>query len=196
VLETPTDPLTTIRLQERTMAASKSSKPFAVGMKFHALTVVGLAEKKSKNGLRYWECACDCGKTTTAMKQDLLNGHKKSCGHLNKRPVTTHWRTWRIWRFMMQRCHDPKKDNYYRYGGAGIRVCQRWHMYDNFLADMGAAPDGLTLDRVDGARGYDPSNCRWATKETQNKNRTFLPKRREIAFGQWLWPMRQYYTLG
>lgn len=73
---------------------------------------------------------------------------------------------------MMQRCNNPKATNFRYYGAIGTKVCERWHDYPSFLADMGECPDrSMTLDREDGARGYEPGNCRWVTQAAQNANR-------------------------
>ena len=75
------------------------------------------------------------------------------------------------WKWMMSRCFDSWNASYPNYGGRGITACERWLKFENFLADMGARPDGMTLDRIDGGRGYEPGNCRWATRAEQNANR-------------------------
>lgn len=82
-------------------------------------------------------------------------------------------RTYNCWFYMKQRCTNPDRKDYPRYGGRGITVCDRWMLYQNFLEDMGVMPEGLTLDRVDGSLGYSPENCRWADYVTQNNNRTY-----------------------
>lgn len=78
--------------------------------------------------------------------------------------------TWQSWAAMHERCSRPGYHNYHLYGGAGIRVCERWGVFANFLADMGERPAGMTLDRRDNTKGYSPDNCRWATSTTQNRN--------------------------
>lgn len=82
-------------------------------------------------------------------------------------------RTYNIWATMIQRCENPNDDGYARYGAKGIRVCVKWQAsYQSFLSDMGEAPEGMTLDRKDNAKGYEPGNCRWATRAEQNRNQT------------------------
>lgn len=83
------------------------------------------------------------------------------------RPTTEY----RIWGNMRNRCRNPRNPAYPDYGGRGITVCERWNSFENFLADMGKRPEGLTLERVDNERGYSPENCVWATPAAQAANR-------------------------
>lgn len=78
---------------------------------------------------------------------------------------------YRIWSTMWQRCTNQKHDAYPYYGGRGISVCERWKSFENFFADVGPRPRGLTLDRIDGNANYEPGNCRWATFSEQMRNR-------------------------
>lgn len=76
-----------------------------------------------------------------------------------------------VWTAMKQRCQNKNRADYPRYGGQGITVCKRWQKFDNFYADMGDPPKGMSLDRIDNTKGYKPSNCRWATNSGQTCNR-------------------------
>jgi hypothetical protein len=76
-----------------------------------------------------------------------------------------------LWRSMHKRCSDQNHISYRYYGAKGIRVCERWASFDNFLSDMGPRPEGATLDRKDSLGNYTPENCRWATVAEQNRNK-------------------------
>lgn len=78
--------------------------------------------------------------------------------------------TYQSWCAMINRCFQPSQPSYQYYGARGITVCERWRSYENFLADMGERPEGMTLDRIDNDLGYEPSNCRWATATEQSRN--------------------------
>lgn len=76
------------------------------------------------------------------------------------------------WLGMVQRCNDPNHERYAQYGGKGVRVCERWRSFPNFLADMGVPEAGMTIERLDGSGDYEPGNCIWATIADQNRNKS------------------------
>jgi hypothetical protein len=73
---------------------------------------------------------------------------------------------------MHRRCYQPSQRGYANYGGKGVRVIERWHTFEAFLADMGEQPDGLTLERKDAALHYSKNNCEWASRLRQARNKT------------------------
>lgn len=129
-----------------------------------------------------WLCTCDCGGSVECVDYELASGHTQSCGCLHRETASALSRrhgqsvngkspTYQSWQHMIRRCHSESDDNYQRYGGRGIAVCDRWrNSFENFLADMGERPAGHTLDRRDGTKGYSPDNCRWATPIQQGQN--------------------------
>ena len=122
-----------------------------------------------------WRCLCDCGGAIVVSGQGLSRGHTRSCGCLQREKVPKHGmsrtKVYRNWVAMRQRCENPNHQHYHLYGGAGKTVCERWKDFVNFYADVGDCPPGMTLDRIDGSRGYEPGNVRWASRQQQANNR-------------------------
>ena len=93
----------------------------------------------------------------------------KHGGYLGGKEKPEHY----VWRSMLARCSNPKSSGYAYYGGRGIKVCKRWQKYENFYADMGDRPSAdHSLERNNSDADYKPSNCRWATRSEQQKNKT------------------------
>jgi hypothetical protein len=147
------------------------------GMKFGRLTVHG-PTRSAKNAI-LWECECVCGKKTKVHGTYLKNGRVVSCGCYaadKNRERATHGMsktsTYVIWKTMRARCGNTYSPGYAGYGARGITVCPEWDSsFEKFLADMGPRPEGMSIERIDNTRGYEPGNCKWATNGEQCRNR-------------------------
>lgn len=149
-----------------------------VGNKYNLLLVDSYSHYNPDDQTTYWNCTCDCGATCKVRAGRLRSGEAKSCGCLSKKSLelrTTHGkarsREYSIWATMLQRCNNPKSTKYDYYGGLGVQVSERWvESFENFFEDMGEAPEGMTLDRIDTKGDYCKENCRWTDRSMQQFN--------------------------
>lgn len=163
-------------------------------VKYQMLTLVEDRVGKSADGHILARWLCDCGTTADFARSRVKHGYVKSCGceklAAMSRAATTHGGRYTpeysSWAAMRRRCLKPTDKDYPRYGGRGITVCPQWiDSFETFRDDMGPRPAGMTLDRINGSLGYDPSNTRWAPAKVQGRNRrgTYVWHIRGKTFG-------------
>lgn len=149
------------------------------GDRYGRLVVVGLAGTFGR--VRKYRFLCDCGGEAFATSTQVRKGYQRSCGCLKNELTisrqTTHGQSgsqeYSIWHGMIQRCESPRNASYKHYGAKGVTVCGRWKLFENFWQDMGPRPSSShTLDRKDNSIGYEPGNCRWATRKEQDRNKS------------------------
>lgn len=157
-----------------------STYPSLVGQKFNKLLILSVDDAK----IRMSTCLCDCGQTKIIKIQSILYGRTTSCGCVKKdlEKNLTNYRhgnavqgvtqEYKSWQGMKTRCNNPCFPGYKYWGARGIKVCERWDRFENFLEDMGKKPGKeYSLDRINNNGNYEPTNCRWATKKEQVDNR-------------------------
>lgn len=139
------------------------------GNRYEKVLVLGFGCIKS--GRYYWRCQCDC-KNIFSVRADALASMKSCIECQGIKHNKSYSRVYRIWANMMNRCYNSNVKEFKYYGARGITVCERWHKFENFYADMGDPLSGMTLDRIKNELGYSKDNCRWATMHAQTRNKS------------------------
>jgi hypothetical protein len=153
------------------------------GQTFGRLVVLGTTGRRPRHGREFiWECRCQCGNACSVRGSHLREGRTQSCGCFRReRGVALGKRsarhglhkspTYSSWRMMIQRCTNPKTICFSQYGAQGVKVCERWKVFDNFLSDLGLRPEGKTLGRILDIGDYAVGNAFWMTTQEQMLNR-------------------------
>jgi hypothetical protein len=147
---------------------------FKAGSTVGRLTLIEKAGRTKQSRL-LWKCKCECGTEKVVRDNHLKDGSTSSCGctrnieHGHAR-CGNYSPTYYTWKTMRERCSNSNHVHFKYYGGKGVKVCDRWNDFENFLADMGARPEGRSLNRINNDGDYEKSNCRWATRKEQANN--------------------------
>jgi hypothetical protein len=156
-----------------------------IGNVYGRLTVKEFSHKDKKYRT-FWKCVCECGNEVTVRIDSLSSGNTKACGCLGRelseerfiKTITKHGdtgkRIHRIWCNMRDRCSAFGKERGEHYADKGVTVCKEWENYLTFKcwALNNGYSDDLTIDRINVNGNYEPSNCRWATLQEQERNKS------------------------
>lgn len=150
-----------------------------IGKRFGRLTVIGFAGRKRYKSYsrRLWECKCLCGKTIVVETKKLTSGNTRSCGclakevhsqkRINESVRGKHEALRAMWKNMKSRCYNQNNQEYHRYGGRGITICDNWLKTSKEFIEWGLNNGyelGLTIDRINTDGNYEPSNCQFITR--------------------------------
>ena len=172
-----------------------SNRRDLAGLVFGKLRVIAFAGVGAGHNPK-WECQCECGNLTIVFGANLARRNTTSCGCFRRskrvaNPIQGH-PDYSVFRSMMARCFNKNLSQYHYYGGRGITVCDRWMSggFWVFNSDMGDRPAlDYTLDRIDSNGNYEPSNCRWATRVQQGRNkrnnRLLVYQGRTLPLSEW-----------
>lgn len=158
---------------------SKKKYDDSNGARYGKLTIIKTYYKKMKTRDRKFAlCECECGNLTEVRFDCLTNNNTRSCGCMNtidrEKPnsIRKH-KLYRVYYGIKERCYNNKCKAYKHYGGRGIKVCDEWLNYENFLSWSltHGYKDGLQLDRINCNDNYEPNNCRWVDSSTNNYNK-------------------------
>ncbi len=157
------------------------SSLFYVGAKFHEWEILSLPYVDSRTNRTTVLAKCSCGFQKEHLPSTLKSGASKKCKACAASAKFTdhgmsHSPEHNTWRWMRQRCQNANSHKYPSYGGRGITICERWQGFENFYEDMGPKPEPdengrYSIERMDNSKGYEPTNCIWASNKTQSRNR-------------------------
>lgn len=147
-----------------------------VGSRHGRWTVASESDQRDRFGARMYICTCDCGRSRSVRASALRSGQSRSCGCSSADAQVTHGMSrsafYGVWRGMLDRTENPKHSEYDNYGGRGIQVCARWHLFQLFALDMASGYQrGKQLDRIDNDGDYEPANCRWTDHRSNQRNK-------------------------